>query len=192
MRLLCRPLLLLLSRFSSIRLCDPTDGSPSGSPIPGILQVRTLEWVATSFSNASKWKIKWSRSVMSDSLRPHGQQPSRLLRPWDFPGKSTGVECHCLLRWTCLHYIKIADWLSWGEVYAYLWYCIVKHMNWQFINIFILIWVLWGYSWNVRNTNLVTEIQRSQFWKALIMLIIHTYYTFWYTFIKKTCFLSLL
>ena len=33
-------------------LCDPIDGSPSGSPVPGILQARTLEWVATSFSNA--------------------------------------------------------------------------------------------------------------------------------------------
>ena len=33
-------------------LCDPTDGSPPGSPIPGILQARTLEWVAISFSNA--------------------------------------------------------------------------------------------------------------------------------------------
>ena len=33
-------------------LCDPTDGSPTGSPIPGILQARTLEWVAISFSNA--------------------------------------------------------------------------------------------------------------------------------------------
>ena len=39
-------------------LCDPTDGSPSGSPIPGILQARTLEWVAISFSNAGKWKVK--------------------------------------------------------------------------------------------------------------------------------------
>ena len=33
-------------------LCDPTDGSPAGSPVPGILQARTLEWVAISFSNA--------------------------------------------------------------------------------------------------------------------------------------------
>ena len=39
-------------------LCDPIDGSPSGSPVPGILQARTLEWVATSFSNAWKWKVK--------------------------------------------------------------------------------------------------------------------------------------
>jgi len=39
-------------------LCDPIDGSPPGSPIPGILQARTLEWVAISFSNACKWKVK--------------------------------------------------------------------------------------------------------------------------------------
>ena len=46
-------LLLLLSRFSRVRLCvTPIDGSPPGSPIPGILQARTLEWVAISFSNA--------------------------------------------------------------------------------------------------------------------------------------------
>ena len=39
-------------------LWDPTDGSPPGSPVPGILQARTLEWVASSFSNAWKWKVK--------------------------------------------------------------------------------------------------------------------------------------
>ena len=39
-------------------LCDPIDGSPPGSPIPGILQARTLEGVAISFSNAGKWKVK--------------------------------------------------------------------------------------------------------------------------------------
>ena len=39
-------------------LCDPIDGSPGGSPIPGILQVRTLEWVAISFYNARKWKVR--------------------------------------------------------------------------------------------------------------------------------------
>ena len=39
-------------------LCDPTDGSPPGSPVPGIFQARTLEWVAISFSKAWKWKVK--------------------------------------------------------------------------------------------------------------------------------------
>ena len=50
-----RYLLLLLSRFSRVRL---TDGSPPVSPVPGILHARTLEWVAISFSNAWKWKVK--------------------------------------------------------------------------------------------------------------------------------------
>ena len=39
-------------------LCDPTDGSPPGSPVPGILQATILEWVAISFSSAWKWKVK--------------------------------------------------------------------------------------------------------------------------------------
>ena len=100
------PLSCLVSQLTfaaaakSLQLCrtpyDPIDGSPAGSPVPGILQARTLEWVAISFSNA--WK--WSCSVVSDPQRPHGLQPSRLLRPWDLPGKSTGVGCHCLLQLT--------------------------------------------------------------------------------------------
>ena len=39
-------------------VCDPIDGSPPGSPVPGILQAKTLEWVAISFSKAWKWKVK--------------------------------------------------------------------------------------------------------------------------------------
>ena len=122
-------------------LCDSIDGSSLGSSVPGILQARTLEWVATSFSNAWKWKVKvkllshvrllgtpwtaayqappslgfsrqehwsglpfpstmhesekwkWSRLVVSNSSRPHGLQPTRLLCAWDFPGKRTGVGC---------------------------------------------------------------------------------------------------
>ena len=83
-------------------LCDPRDSSPPGFPVPGILQARTLEWVAISFSNAWKWKVKV-------------KSPSRvwlLVIPWtaayqaplsmDFPGKSTGVGCHCLLCPTIL------------------------------------------------------------------------------------------
>ena len=51
---------------------------------------------------SKKWK--WSRVVVSDSLRPQGLQPTRLLCPWDFPGKSTGVGCHCLLHDICYCY----------------------------------------------------------------------------------------
>ena len=43
---------------SCLTLCDPVDGSPPGSPVPGILQARTLEWVAISFCNAWQWKVK--------------------------------------------------------------------------------------------------------------------------------------
>ena len=56
-----------------------------------------------------KWK--WSRSVKSNSSRSHGLQPSRLLRPWDFPGKSTGVGCHCLLHLDLLDKSR-----SWGQM----------------------------------------------------------------------------
>ena len=86
-------------------LCNPIDGSPSGSTVPGILQARTLEWVAISFSNAWQWKVKVKSLSHVRLFSTHGLQPTRLLRPWDFPGKSTGVGCpyfgglqnHC--RW---------------------------------------------------------------------------------------------
>ena len=77
-------------------LCDPIDGSPPGYPVSGILQARTLEWVAISFSSAWKWKVKL-KPLVSDSKRPRGLQPTRLL-PSEFPGESTGVDCHCLLQ----------------------------------------------------------------------------------------------
>ena len=60
-----RPLLyfyILLCSAQSLQsfptLCNPIDSSPPGSAVPGILQARTLEWVAISFSNAWKWKVK--------------------------------------------------------------------------------------------------------------------------------------
>ena len=62
----CSDLLLIIisllcyakSLQSCLTLCDPIDGSPPGSPVPGTLQARTLEWVAISFFNAWKWKVK--------------------------------------------------------------------------------------------------------------------------------------
>ena len=79
-------------------LCDPTDGSPLASSVPGILQARILEWAAIFFSNAWKWKMKVKLLSPVWLLVTHGLQPTRLLHLWDFPGKSTGVRCHCLLH----------------------------------------------------------------------------------------------
>ena len=81
-------------------LCDPRDGSPPGSPSLGFS--RQEHWSGLPFPSpvheSEKWK--WSCSVVPNSQRPHGLQPTGLLRPWDFPGKSAGVGCHCLLQ-TC-------------------------------------------------------------------------------------------
>ena len=84
---------------SCLTLCNPIDCSPPGSSIPGILQARTLEWVAISFSNAWKWKVKvkslscvWFFATLWTCNLPDSSVPA-----WDFPGKSTGVGCHCLL-----------------------------------------------------------------------------------------------
>ena len=76
---------------SVVSLCDPIRGSPPGSPVPGILQARTLEWVAISFSNTCKWKVKVKSLSRVQLLRPHGLQPTRLISPWNFPDESTGV-----------------------------------------------------------------------------------------------------
>ena len=73
-------------------LCDPIYGNPQGSAAPGILQARTLEWVAISFSIVCC-------SVMSNSSQPHGLQPTRLLHPWDFPGKRTEARRIQSLCW---------------------------------------------------------------------------------------------
>ena len=129
--------LLLLSRFSRVQLCETPERAAHQAPPSLGFSRQEHEWVAVSFSNAWKWKVKvkslshvqlcktpwtaayqaplsmgfskqeywsglpfpspmhasekskWSCSVMSNSSRPHGLQPTRLLCPWDFPGKST-------------------------------------------------------------------------------------------------------
>ena len=92
-------LLLLLSRFSRVWLCATPWTAAHQAP-PSLGFSRQEHWSGLPFPSpmheSDKWK--WSHSVVSNSQRPHGLQPTRLLHPWDFPGKSTGVGCHCLLR----------------------------------------------------------------------------------------------
>ena len=103
------------SHQSCPALFNPIDNSPPVSTVPGILQARTRGLPFPSpMHERGKWK--WSRSVVSDSLGPHGLQPTRLLHPWDFPGKSTGVGCHCLLWYINTHiYIYIWSTQVWTE-----------------------------------------------------------------------------
>ena len=72
---------------SCLTLCYPMDCSTTGFPVH-----HQLPEIAQSESE------KWSHSVMSDSLWPHGLWPTTLLRSWDFSSKSTGVGCHFLLQ----------------------------------------------------------------------------------------------
>ena len=79
-------------------LCDPIDGSPPGYPVPGILQARTLEWVASSFSNAWKWNVKVKsfsrvRLLVTPWTEAYQAPPSMGFSRWDY----WSVGCHCLL-----------------------------------------------------------------------------------------------
>ena len=78
-------------------LCNPRDGSPPGSPVPGILQARTLQWVAISFSNAWKWKVKSESEVAQSCLT--------LCDPMD-----------CSLPGSSVHGIFQARVLEWGTI----------------------------------------------------------------------------
>ena len=86
------------SHQSCLTLCDPIDGSPPGSPVPGILQARTLEWVAISCSNAWKQKVKVKSLSRFWLLATPWTAAYQAPPSMDFPGKSNGVGCHCLLR----------------------------------------------------------------------------------------------
>ena len=86
---------------SCLTLCDPIDGSPPGSSVHGILQARTLEWVAISSSNAWKWKVKVNAAAAAKSL----QLCPTLCNPID-----------CSLPGSSIHGIFQARVLEWGAI----------------------------------------------------------------------------
>ena len=94
--------MLLLSHFSRVQLCVTPDMA-AHQATPSLGFSRQEHWSGLPFPSPMHESEKWkgSRSVMSDCSRPHGLQPTRLLYPWDFPGKSTGVGCHCNLWMLC-------------------------------------------------------------------------------------------
>ena len=85
------------SHQSCPTLCNPIDSSPPGSPVPGILQAKTLEWIAISFCNTWKWKVTvkllspvW---LLATPWTAAYQAPPSM----GVSRQSTGVGCHCLL-----------------------------------------------------------------------------------------------
>ena len=91
-------LLLLLSCFSRVWLCATPETEAHQAPL-SLGFSRQEHWSGLPFPSPmhESENGKWSCSLVSDSQRPHGLQLTRLLCLWDFPGKSTGVGCHCLL-----------------------------------------------------------------------------------------------
>ena len=91
----------LLSRFHRVRICaTPQTVARRAPPSLGFSRQEHCGGFPFPSPRREREKGKASRSVLSYSERPHGPQPTRLPRPWDSPGKNTGVGCHCLLRYT--------------------------------------------------------------------------------------------
>ena len=99
-------LLLLQSRFSHVRLCATPETAAHQAP-QSLGFSRQEHWSGLPFPSPMHENEKWKQScsVVSDSSWSHGLQPTGLLHPWDFPDKSTGVGCHCLLRWYLRFYL---------------------------------------------------------------------------------------
>ena len=128
---------------SCLTLCDPIDGSPPGSSVPGILQARALEWVAISFSNAWKWKVKVKslscvRLLATPWTVAHQAPPSmRFSRQENWSGlpvPSPQYDYPCLLIqcldhlylmwlliWLCLSFLSCYRFSLWSKSRAFLW-----------------------------------------------------------------------
>ena len=129
--------------------------------LPSLGFSRQEHWSGLPFPSPRHESEKWkgSRSVVSDPQQPHGLQPSRFLCPWDFPGKSTGVGCHCLLR-ISLHSPEIN--LSLLQTPTF-WNCLaslcIGHMNLHTVTILIVFNPIWllslykGETWTQASTD---------------------------------------
>ena len=105
--------------LSRVQLCATPQTAAHQAP-PSLGFSRQEHWsglpLPSPMHESEKWKGR--HSVVSDSSWPHGLQPTRLLNPWDFPGKNTGVGCHCLL-WK-IRTVNLKPWFSSSAVYCLL------------------------------------------------------------------------
>ena len=110
-------------------LCDPIDGSPPGSLVPGTPQARTLEWVAISFSSAWKWTVKVKSLSCVQFVATPWTAACQAPPPMGF-SKSTGVGYHCLLHITSIKWdkyvnVQIDSCARNGQV------CLSPNLNWS-------------------------------------------------------------
>ena len=107
-------------------LCDPIDGSPPGSPVPGILQARTLEWVASSLSNAWKWKVKVKSLSHVQLLATPWTAAHQAPPSMGFSRQEYWSGCHCLLLYVCVgtHNVYMHT-----CTHKYMYICIHVHTN---------------------------------------------------------------
>ena len=118
-------------------VCDPIDGSPLGSAIPGILQARTLEWIAISFSNVWKWevKVKWLSHVqlLATPWTAAYQAPPSM----GFSRQEYWSGVHCLLRkkeadhsrWVGGRLNKQGVWLGYSKRLGFFWLSLCPQLD---------------------------------------------------------------
>ena len=141
--------MLLPSHFSRVRLCATPYMEAHQAP-PSLGFSRQEHWSGLPYPSPMHESEKWkgSRSVMSDSSRRLGLQPTKLLHPWDFPGKSTGVGCHCLLRQQML----VA---SISDFYIHMWAQMLDHQKNKRVpekHLLLLYWLCQGFwFWIIAN-----------------------------------------
>ena len=122
-------------------LCDLIDGSPPGSPVPGILQARTLEWVAISFSNAWKWKLKVKlfsciRLPATPWTATYQGPPSMVFSRQEYlPG--SGLPLHSLHRALIIYYLSFHP--SSNSFFEFFW-----------TPSFYLKWYIWNLLWIIK------------------------------------------
>ena len=112
-------------------VCDPIDGSPPGSPVPGILQARTLEWVAISFSNAWKWKVK-VKSLSHVGL---------VCDPMDC--SPPGSSIHGIFRARVLYGSLMDNLRILGKYRLWSWFVLTKVIWWWIAHRWCRIWNRW-------------------------------------------------
>ena len=156
-------------------LCDPIDGSPPGFPVPGILQARTLEWVAISFSNAWKWKVKvkslshirllatpWTATYQAPPSMGFSRQEY-----WSGVPLPSPIYFYLLLFWTCksqalkklTFLITLNDWYSWQTLHIVKLPQFKKKIRWH---------KKFGLAYNTKKISLTTCIEMSLYFNTSI------------------------